>query len=71
MPDYTELLAAVNGLTNAVRGCAGALYLIFLVLFLKNMNSSSAIKDLKHELHNVGYEITVQVEYLKEVIRKK
>ena len=71
MPDYTELLSAVNSLTNAVRGCAAALYMIFIVLFLKNMNSESAIKSLKDELHNVGYRVTEQVEYLKEVIRKK
>lgn len=70
MHDYSELLSEVKHLTGAVRGCAAALYLIFLVLFLKNMDSSSEIKDLTHELHNVGYKFTEQMAYLKEVIRK-
>lgn len=70
MPDYTELLSAVNSLTNAVRGCAAALYMIFIVLFLKNMNSESAIKSLKDELHNTGSALTRQVEHLRGVFRK-
>ena len=70
MPDYSELLSEVKNLTGAVRGCAAALYLIFLVLFLKNMNSSSEIKSLTNELHNTGAKIAAQIEYLKGVFRK-
>lgn len=54
---YEELLAAIAKLTVAVNGVSATLAIILVVLVMKETNSSSAVRSLRHYLENIDASI--------------
>lgn len=50
---YDELLVAIAKLTASVNGLSATLSIILIVLVMKETNSNSAVRSLRHELENI------------------
>ena len=48
-----ELIAAIGKLTTAAAGIGSALWVLVLVLILKETDAKPAIRDLTHEIDNL------------------
>lgn len=68
---YEELLAAIAKLTVAVNGVSATLAIILIVLVMKETNSNSAVRSLRHELESIQDAIRNLSVNLTAAVRRK